>query len=304
MASRMLRFESWQRRGTLRRRRPPHFRYLDSELAKSYLSDLLGWLPEEASSTERSLDSLRRDQGLRYRGTGFGRETGEESSSEDIETFSHTPQSIFRLLYDELDTEVDGEKYLVSFESLNKTSWDKLQDGDFVEIIGTLKIPEVIKAAGAARELDRMLPLLDAVGDAFGEDIGIDQQQRQVMSSIGRLSELGDSARSQDTVVVIELYKTPNYRFVTKLKRDCLRMSPEDLEGNVKVLGTVVRKINKGDPPIGFEQFIPGLEALRGIQDLSPRTTNRAERRAKGKRGGFNRIAAHRLATRLLRLTR
>lgn len=42
---------------TARRRAPRHFLYLDHEVADSYLSDLLGWPPEEASSTDMSSDN-------------------------------------------------------------------------------------------------------------------------------------------------------------------------------------------------------------------------------------------------------
>jgi hypothetical protein len=46
---------------TARRRAPRHFLYLDHEVADSYLSDLLGWLPEEASSTDMSSDNEHKD---------------------------------------------------------------------------------------------------------------------------------------------------------------------------------------------------------------------------------------------------
>lgn len=284
---RILGSENEQRGEMSRRRRPRHFLYLDSGLAESYLSDLVGPLPEEASSTKRFLESKRRDSSVGYRGTGYSRGSGEEDSFEDTERLRYTPQTLFKGLYDELDREEDGEKILISLQSLDEVGWNELQDGDFVEVTGTVKIPEIIKAIGAAHELDRLFSLIEPLSETFGQDLGVDQEQRQVMSSIGKLKELSDSPESQNAaVVVIELSKTPRYRFVAKLKRECLRMSLEDLEGEVKVLGTVIRKINEGDPPIGFEQLVPGLEALRGVQDLSSRpAANRAKRRAKGKRG-------------------
>jgi hypothetical protein len=86
---------------------------------------------------------------------------------------------------------------------------------------------------------------------------------------------------SQDvTVVVIEPIKTPQYRFVAKLRKDCLRPGAGDLEGEAKVVGTIGRKVNKGDPPIGYEQLVPGLEAMKGFQGTTPQPANRAARRA------------------------
>ena len=66
---------------TARRRAPRHFLYLDHEVADSYLSDLLGWPPEEASSTDMSSDNKHKDWTLGYRGTGYGRGSEEEFSS-------------------------------------------------------------------------------------------------------------------------------------------------------------------------------------------------------------------------------
>jgi hypothetical protein len=102
-------------------KRPPrHFLYLDHEVAQSYLSDLLGWLPEEASSTDVSSDNKRKDWTLGYKGTGYGRGSGEEFSSEDMKRFRYTPESLFDHLFRELDTEVDGERMLIHLQSLDE----------------------------------------------------------------------------------------------------------------------------------------------------------------------------------------
>jgi hypothetical protein len=100
----------------------------------------------------------------------------------------------------------------------------------------------------------------------------------QALSGLGGFKE---AIGSQDaTVVVVELAKTPQYRFVAKLKKDYLRPGAGDLEGEAKVVGTVGRKVNKGDPPIGYEQLIPGLEAMKGLQGSTPQPANRAARRS------------------------
>ncbi len=120
-----------------RRRRPPRqFQYLDTALTESYLSDLVGGLPEGGSSTGRSTDSEQKDWGLRYWGTGIGGTTGTEGASEDQENFRYTPEAIFRRLHDELDRETDEGKILVHLDSLNKDSWGELLDGDIVQITG------------------------------------------------------------------------------------------------------------------------------------------------------------------------
>jgi hypothetical protein len=282
--SRILDSENERRREMKRRRRPRHFQYLDVAMAESYLSQLKGGIPEGGSSTERFSNSERRDRGLRYKGTGVGRERGTEESSEDQESVRYNPETIFSRLYEELDRETEEEeKILAHLDSLDEDDWNELSDGDIVEITGTIKIPEILKAMDIASKFEQMLPFLDQIGEWAGEGTPFGQKERALLSGLGGFKE---AIGSQDaTVVVIELVKTPQYRFVAKLKKDYLHPDAGELEGEAKVVGTIGRKVNKGDPPIGFEQLVPGLEALRGVQDLSSRPINRAERRAKGNRG-------------------
>jgi hypothetical protein len=97
---------------------------------------------------------------------------------------------------------------------------------------------------------------------------------------------LRDATESQDaTVIILELANAEKYRFVGKLKTSNQRTSPADLEGEATVLATVNRKLSKGDPPIGIEQLIPGMEAMMGMPDTQSKMPNRATRRAKPKAG-------------------
>ncbi len=163
------------------RRRPPrHFLYLDHEIAESYLSGLIGWLPEEGSSTDRSSDSRNREAKLGFRATGYARGRGEESSSEDTEKFRYTPAAVFDHLYRELDAEVDGERMLIHLQSLNEDGWKSLRNGDIVELTGTLKVPDVMKVIEVARGLGKFMPLLESLG-AAGE-IEMTQEDRIMMS--------------------------------------------------------------------------------------------------------------------------
>jgi hypothetical protein len=52
-----------------------------------------------------------------------------------------------------------------------------------------------------------------------------------------------------------------------------------DIEGEAKILGTIQRKLKKGDSPIGFEQLVPGLDAVRAFQGNQQPPQNRAARR-------------------------
>jgi hypothetical protein len=181
-------------------------------------------------------------------------------------------------LYEELDRETEEGTFLIHLDSLNEDEWDELSDGDIVEITRTIKIPEILKVMDIASTLGQMLPFLDQVGEWAGKEMPFGQKERAILRGLGGFKE---AVGSQDaTVIVIEPVKTPQYRFVAKLRKDCLRPGAGDLDGEAKVVGTVGRKVNKGDPPIGYEQLIPGLEAMKGLQGPTPQPANRAARRA------------------------
>jgi hypothetical protein len=251
-----------------RRRAPRHFLYLDHQIAESYLSDLIGWVPEEGSATDRSSDSKGRDARLGFRGTGYARTRGEEYGSEDTEKFRYTPAAIFDRLHRELDEEVDGEKMLLPLQSLDEDGWQDLQNGDIVEITGTVGLPDIAKVISAMQGFGGIMPLFRKLQET-GE-IPSDSDSEMVMSMLETMTEMGDAAESQNAaVVVVELAASPQYRFVASLKREFLRVDVADLTGEVKLLGKIQRKINEGDPPIGLEGLVPGFEAFKAFQEMS-----------------------------------
>jgi hypothetical protein len=251
-----------------KRRAPRHFLYLDHEIAESYLSDLIGWVPEEGSATDRFGENSRRSWNVGYRGTGYGRGSGEDSGSEDTEKFRYTPAAIFDRLHRELDEVVDGEKMIIPLQSLDDEGWRDLQNGDILEITGMVGLPDIARAISAMQGLGGMMPIFKRLQET-GE-IPSDSESQMVMGILETMTEVGESAESKNAaVVVVELAATPEYRFVANLKREFLRVGVEDLMGEVKVLGKVQRKINEGDPPIGLEGLVPGFEAFKALQEMS-----------------------------------
>lgn len=177
-----------------------------------------------------------------------------------------------------MDTE-EG-KILFDLDSLDEDSWKELRDGDIVEITGTIKVPEPLKAMEAVSSFKTWLPAIERIGEFMGEDvedIGIGQKERSLIDGFGGMKEIADSQDA--TVVVIEVTNTPRYRFVTKLKKSLLRTGLMDIEGEAKILGTIQRKLKKGDPSIGFEQLVPGLDAMRAFQGNQQPPPSRAARR-------------------------
>jgi hypothetical protein len=186
----------------------------------------------------------------------------------DFEKRRYTPASIFDGLHRQLDAEIDGERTLLHLQALDEEGWDDLQNGDIVELTGTLHLPDVAKAISAMQGVGGMLPLFKTLQES-GE-IPSDPESQMIMSFLEAMDEIGSVDSSPNAaVVVVELAASPKYRFVATLKRDYLRVGVGDLTGEVKVLGKVQRKINKGDPPIGLEGLVPGLEAFKGLKELS-----------------------------------
>ena len=260
-------------------RRLRHFTYLDANMAESYLASLVGGIPEGGSTIERSLINEGGGWNLGTTGTGVHGGQTTDSASEEQENFRYTPEGIFNALYSELAKEEDGESILLSVEDMDQNRWADLRKGDVVELTGTIKLPEMLKAIDAANKLNELLPFLESLGDHLDHEFDFDEQEKSMVRGLGSLK---DATESQDaTVIILELANTPKYRFVGKLKKSYLRTNPIDLEGEVTLLATINRKLRKGDPPIGIEQLIPGLEAMMGIGNQPTAPPNRTSRRAK-----------------------
>lgn len=253
-------------------KRPPrHFVYGDDEIAGSFLSDLLGGLPEGGSYTNRDSSESGIGFGLGFSGVGVKGRVGENSGSEDTENFRHT----FASLFNHLHRKLDEEDLLSRPEFLDEENWTNLRQGDFVEITGTLKIPEIVKVMRGIGGLNQFLPLIEQLG-VEGE-IQMEDDERSILEFLQKLNAQGDSTESQNAgVLVAELPSTPEYRFITSLKRSFLKSDIGDLEGEATILGKIQRKINEGDRPIGIEQLLPGFERLRGIMDLAPVESHQA----------------------------
>lgn len=245
--------------------RPPrHFTYLDHEVAGSYLSHFVGGLPEGGSYTDARGDNAGLGAKFGVSGFGVSGRYGNDFSAEDTESYRHTPASLFERLYQQLDE----HGMITRPQALDEESWANINKGDFVEITGIVRVPEVVKVLGVARGLDQLLPFMEQLG-AVGE-LEISEEDRAMMGLMRTFGQLGNSPESPNAgVVVAELPTTPDYSFVATLKRKSLQVNLEDLEGEATILAKTQRKIGQGDPPIGIEQLIPGLESLKGLQDFA-----------------------------------
>ena len=249
----------------LAKRPPRHFAYLDHEVAGSYLSHFIDGLPEGGSHTDRQGDDAGLGVNVGVPGLGGikGR-LGENGSFEDIENYRHTPASVFDRLYRLLDE----HNMLTKPQYLDEEGWANLQRGDFVEITGALNIPDIVKMMGIARSFGDLFPFLEQLGSAGHMEITNEDQE--MMGLLRMFGELGNPDKSPNAgMVVVEIPASPGYRFVATLKRRFLEGSLEELEGEITILGKLQRKIDEGDPPIGIEQLLPGLEGLRGIRGLN-----------------------------------
>ena len=75
-------------------------------------------------------------------------------------------------LYRELDAEIDGERTLLHLQSLDDYGGGDLQNGDIVELTGTLQIPDVAKAIGAMQGFGSMLPLFKSLQQSGDHTFG------------------------------------------------------------------------------------------------------------------------------------
>jgi hypothetical protein len=107
----------------------------------------------------------------------------------DFEKRRYTPASIFDGLHRQLDAEIDGERTLLHLQALDEEGWDDLQNGDIVELTGTLHLPDVAKAISAMQGVGGMLPLFKTLQES-GE-IPSDPESQMIMSFLEAMGEIG-----------------------------------------------------------------------------------------------------------------
>jgi len=216
------------------------FAYFDRQKIEDFISSIDDGLIRERKETTREIDAgLKAKIGI----PGVAEVGGDLGSkgSEIEELKSSTDASLFQRLY----TYFTSKTIITSIKEINKELWDKIENGDIIEIFGEVELSTMENVIDL---LKIMMPFMKNQGTTKKPQKGI--QLMEIMSS----SQVGVNIR-------ISL-KNRSYKFVASLPTEKIRVTKQELNSAYTVLCRVQRKLNPGEY---FDLFslIPGLKLPR-----------------------------------------
>jgi len=216
------------------------FAYFDRQKIEDFISSIDDGLIREKKETIREIDAgLKAKIGI----PGVAEIGGDLGSkgSEIEELKSSTDASLFQRLY----TYFTSKTIITPIKEINKELWDKIENGDIIEIFGEVELSTMENVIDLLKIL---LPLMKSQEATKESQKGI--QLMEMMSS------------SQGGVNIRISLKNRSYKFVASLPAEKIRVTKQELNSTYNVLCRVQRKLN---PKESFDLFslIPGLKLPR-----------------------------------------
>jgi len=216
------------------------FAYFDRQKIEDFISSIEDGLIREIKETTREIDAELKAKmgipGVVEVGGGLG-----SKGSEIQELKLSTDASLFQRLY----TYFISNKSITSIKEINKELWDKIENGDIIEIFGEVELSTMENVIDL---LTMLLPYMRKQAATKESKKGI--QSLEIISS----SKAGVNIR-------ISL-ENRSYKFVASLPNEKIRVTKQELNSTYTVLCRVQRKLNPGE---SFDLFslIPGLKLPR-----------------------------------------
>lgn len=234
------------------------FLYLDEGLLDQFVAQVEGGLFDDERQKLSSAGKAGGSGGVNFAGVQLGA-SGERTSQDEVErTVRQTPESRFGRLYSAL---VDSP-VLSRFDGEDGPVWNEVQERTLVAADGEVEIPQIARAIGMADEIEPLLNLFKSFGVEGAEDF--DETKIKALASLDKVSG------GKRLCVVTTHPDDP--KFVGRMEARYIRRPLDDFEGEVTIVGRVLKKIPEG-------RTYPML-ALPGL-DLMPREQRRQLDRVK-----------------------
>ncbi|TXK14386.1 hypothetical protein FVP74_07450 [Microbacterium saccharophilum] len=139
-----------------------------------------------------------------------------------------------------------------------ETEFPSLRVGALIDVECDIQIPSMIKALSPTGGVLAAVKALNEIGSTIGSTSTqqIDPAKLATFEALGNLMG-GD-------LVVVAQPDSDDWKLAGKLRSDHLRVSTDELDGNVRVVGKVSRKLTAGDQkPL---LALPGLDILPRAQ--------------------------------------
>jgi hypothetical protein len=205
------------------------FLYLDEELTDQFLGQLEGGLYDEEAQSETTTQARKRGGGVKVAGAH-----GEVSKDVDAQTTAsrtvrRTGDANFSRLAAQLE-EAGGVQFLEAFDD---GIWEDLRRGEVLEVEASVTVPLLVQLG-----LLMASAPVEEIAEAFGEKI--DAKTAETMEQMGSVMGL-----LKAVPVIGEATGASRFKFIALLSPDFLRVSLDDLSGDVTIFATLDRKLKQ-----------------------------------------------------------
>lgn len=235
------------------------FSYYDSDLVNSFLASLEGGIFDEERQKTKSTKDGKASLGVNALGLKAQAGGGLSSNQEAIKVVKQVAASQFTRLYGY----IEDAKAFKEIEEMDEKSWEQLKNGDLIELRASLELASLSKLSLLLETYNQLAPSLKAMGAETGN-------QKTLQSLMGMMST------NKNISMVARVAASPNYKFLIKLKLECLLATTDDLQGEFTILGKVQRKIRNdeelpaGDLFQGLNQFVNSEKYHELMQNMPP----------------------------------
>ncbi len=224
-----------------------NFLYLDSSTISDYLSSLDGSVVEGPVDHTQS---AKHDRGFKASLKIMEGSLSGGGSAETKEKRLVTDAAKFQRLY-----ELIAEDHIQYLDAFDDAIWQQIRRGELLELQCTIKIPEFLKLT---QIVDAVAPMMDIVKLVDPSIVGA--KAEAAIKAFGGLSKV---LSDKPVPLLFEPASTPGYHFVADLRRQFLRCELSELQGEVTVLGKVLRVLGKNQTHEAFSLMpvsIPNMD--------------------------------------------
>ncbi|MCL4274028.1 MAG: hypothetical protein KJZ77_09170 [Anaerolineales bacterium] len=211
-----------------------NFLFLDTDTLDDYLAALEGYVIDSAiDQTETEKKDVTGKAGYKI----LEGELTTEKSKEMKQRLAVTNAAKFQRLYEILEKQEDGFRYLDLFD---QEIWEQIRRGDLLEIEARIHLP---KAFTLMQTMDDFAPWMDIMS-LVGEEPLADAKTKAAFEGLKSVSKISEG---KPIPIVFESSSTPTFCFTANLQRRFLKCQLSDIEGDATVFGKVQRVIKKGE---------------------------------------------------------
>lgn len=222
-----------------------NFLYLDTQLVDDYLSSIEGFLYDSETVVEKEIDGRTFDTKNKS-----GQQSDKNESILGLEVTKKlrlTDSSKFQRLYKLLKNE-DAFSY---WETVTAQQWDNLKRNDLLEGIVTVRFSNMDGISAWAGRMNQLAGFMESV---TGESL-LEGEFTEAMKGLNGLGQLQQGKGIPCVMSCID----SDYKFVAYLNPQFLKVSKENMIGELTIFCKVQRKL-RNDEKIDLNEIFPSIQ--------------------------------------------